>query len=59
MWTGCDVPVLQYSYPVILVLSLSVVAVDVVVVAVFVERTCVLHDRVVIDVPEVVPVAKM
>ena len=37
---------------------LPVVIVDVVIVAVVVERTCVLHDRVVIDVPEVVPSCK-
>ena len=58
MKTGCDVPVLQSSYPVIIVLSLPVVVVDVVVVAVLVERTYVLQACVVIDVPEVVPVAK-
>ena len=43
----------------IIVVCLPVVVVDVVIVAVYLERTFVLHDRVVIDVPEVVPVAKM
>ena len=59
MRTGCDVPVLQYSYPVMIVLSLPVVVVDVVIVVVVVERTCVLQGRVVIDVPKVVPVVWM